>query len=218
MIWADGVPSSPALTLKLAVKPERWVARLRNCSPACDGSGVMISSVPVRMTSGSMWSAGHASTAARGTPPATPPGVPPRWSTPVRTCRLAREDGRMFCCCHIDVGPHAVDDNPVARSEAMPRRSLRQFTNISNMVFNEALRGVASSGEEVGTPGRTISLLRPKLASCPKNFALGLIKRRAALQAENIALPHQLSVLQRTNVALQWGANRANSECVDYLR
>jgi len=137
----------------------------------------MISSVPVRMTSGSMWSAGHASTAARGTPPATPPGVPPRWSTPVRACRLAREDGRMFCCCHIDVGPHAVDDNPVARSEAMPRRSLRQFTNISNMVFNEALRGVASSGEEVGTPGRTISLLRPKLASCPRNFALGLIKR-----------------------------------------
>jgi len=80
-----------------------------------------------------MWYAGHASTAARGTPPATPPGVPPRWSTPVRACRLAREDGRMFCCCHIDVGPHAVDDNPVARSEAMPRRSLRQFTNISNM-------------------------------------------------------------------------------------
>jgi len=39
----------------------------------------------------------------------------------------------MFCYCHIDVGPHAVDDNPVARSEAMPRRSLRQFTNISNM-------------------------------------------------------------------------------------
>jgi len=33
-----------------------------------------------------------------------------------------------------------------------------------------------------------------------------------------IAIPHQLSVLQRTNFAVQWGANRANSECVDYLR
>src|SRR6266403_657251 len=45
-------------------------------------------------------------------------------------------------------------------------------------------------------------------ASCPKISALGLIKRRAALQAENIVLPHQLSVLQRTNFAVQWGANR----------
>jgi hypothetical protein len=60
-----------------------------------------------------------------------------------------------------------------------------------------------------------ITSLRPKLPSCPKNLALHLIKRRAALQAENLALPHQLFVLQRTNFAVEGGAN---SECVDYLR
>jgi hypothetical protein len=38
----------------------------------------------------------------------------------------------MFCCCHIDVGPHAVDDNPVALCEAMPRRSLCQLTSTNN--------------------------------------------------------------------------------------
>src|SRR6266566_7272202 len=93
-----------------------------------------------------------------------------------------------------------------------------QTPGVRHMSLQRSAPRSSSSGEEVGTPGRTISLLRPKLASCPKNFAFGLIKRRAALQAENIALPHQLSVLQRTNFAVQWGAHRANSECVDYLR
>src|SRR5437667_417372 len=53
----------------------------------------------------------------------------------------------------------------------------------------------SSSGEEVGTPGRTISLLRPKLASCPKNFAFGLIKRRAEPLSKQRTLPYPTSFL-----------------------
>ena len=70
---------------------------------------------------------GDASAASGVTPPSTAPNVPAKSAD--RAFCLARNDGSMFCCCHIDDGFQAVDASRVACCIAIPRRWSRQFTN-----------------------------------------------------------------------------------------